>query len=179
MLQPLRGKLIVEVLDDAKRTNSGLWLAGVKQEIPHRGRIVTLGLPYRDKKGKEYPWGIQPSHIVHFKRVWDQEKIKHYILRREQIYAIEHEDKAYAFAEYIIIKKENIETGRIYVPDHFDVKVEKQEAYGIVTSIGRDSKLGLNVDDKIMYFKGEGLSVRIPLQEELWSLKPRAVFAKI
>lgn len=181
MLQPLRGKLLVRVLEDSKRTSSGLYLAGIKEEVPHRGLVIEIGAPYRDLEQREYPWGIQIGHVVHFKRVWGpQEKSEHIVLRREQIYAVEHEDKSYAIGEYILIKKDNpADKSPIFIPDNFDVKVEVQIGYGEVASVGRDDKLGLSVGDRICYFKNEGLSVRIPLQEELWSLKPRAVIGVV
>lgn len=178
MLQPLRGKILVEVLDDSKRTESGLYLAGIKEEIPHRGRVISLGAPFNDKKQIEYPWGFSIGHIVHFKRIWDQNKVKHYILKRDQIYAIEHEEKSYAIAEYIIVRKINNSGSKlIFVPKHFESEVEKQIEYGEVLSVGKDDKLGIIPMMTIMYYKNEGLSVRIPLQEELWSLKPRAILA--
>ncbi len=180
MLKPLRGKLLIEVLDDTKRTESGLYIADNIETIPHRGKVVELGLPYRDKKQREYPWGIQPGHIVHFTRQWDKQKITHYIIRRDQVFAIEHEDKAYAIGEYVIIRKVNeVGDGKIYVPKHFESEVAKQVEYGIVMSVGRDNRMGINVGDKLVYYKNEGLKVAIPLQEELWSLKSRAIIGII
>lgn len=179
-LQPLRGKILVEVLDDTKRTESGLYLSGIKEEVPHRGKVISMGAPWLDRKQREFPWGFQVGHIVHYVRNWDGGKEKHQILRRDMIYAIEYEDKAYAIGEYIIVRKVNeVGDGKIFVPKHFESEVSKQVDYGIVTSVGRDSRLGVDVGDKICFYKNEGLSVRIPLQEELWSLKPRAMIGKI
>ena len=180
MLQPLRGRILVEVLEDNKRTESGLYIAGIKDEVPHRGRVLSLGAPFRNNKGKEFPWGFSVGHIVHFKRVWDQQKIKHYVLKRDQIYAIEHQDKAYAIAEYIIIKKlPNEQRGSIIIPSHLDTFKPDNIDYGLVVSVGREDRLGIQVGDKLMVFKNEGLKVSIPLQEDLWSLKPRAIAARI
>lgn len=180
MLQPLRGKILVEILEDNKRTESGLYLAGIKEEVPHRGKVINMGAPFIDRKGREFTWRFQPGHIVHYKRNWDGGKEKYQILRRDMIYAVECEDKAYAIGEYIIIKKcEEQPTGRIFVPGHFETEVAKEIAYAEVVSVGRDDRLGVSIDDKLMYYKNEGLAVRIPLQEELWSLKPRAILAKI
>lgn len=180
MLQPLRGKILVEVLDDAKRTASGLYLAGKVDEIPHRGLVISMGTPWNDKKGREYPWGFQIGHIVHYKRNWDGGKEKHQILRRDMIFAIEHEDKAYAIGEYIIVRRVNeVGDGRIFVPSNFETEVAKQVDYGIVTSVGRDDKMGVSVGDRLVFYKNEGLAVRIPLMEELWSLKQRAIIGKV
>lgn len=180
MFQPLRGKVLVEVLSDTQRTESGLYLAGIKEEVPHRGLVISIGLPFKDKKNKEFPWGFQTSHIVHFKRSWDFNKVKHYVIRRDMIYAIEYKDKAYAIGEYVIVRKVNeVGDGKIFVPKHFESEVSKQVEYGIVTSVGRDNKMGVEVGNKLIFYKNEGLSVRIPLQEELWSLKPRAMLANI
>ena len=180
MLQPLRGKILVEILPDSQRTESGLYLAGIKEEIPHRGRVVSLGAPYRDRKQREFPWGFQVGHIVHFKRVWDQNKVKHYILKREQIFAIEYEDKAYAFGEHVIVKKLNEVGGSlVFVPAHFESEVAKETGLAEVLSVGRDDKLGLKVGERILCYKNEGLKVSIPLQSELWSLKARAILGKV
>lgn len=179
MLQPLRGKILVQVLEDNKRTESGIILA-IKEEIPHRGLVISMGAPYRDRKCKEFPWGFSINHIVHYKRQWDGRKDTHQILRRDQIFTIECDDKAYAISEYIIIKKcEESMSGKIFVPSHFETEVAKEISYGDVISVGKDDKLGLNVGDKIAYFRNEGLKVSIPLQEELWSLKPRAVIGRV
>lgn len=180
MLQPLRGKILIKVLNDAIRTQSGLYLAGVKEEVPHRGLVVSMGLPYKDKRQREYAWGFQVGHIVHFKRIWQGIKDSHIILRRDQIYAIEHAEKAYGIAEYIIVKKsQESPSGRIFVPNHFETEVAKQISYGEVISVGREDKLGVSVGDKIIMFLNEGLSVRIPLMQELWSVKPRAILGII
>lgn len=180
MLQPLRGRVLVEVLEDAKRTESGLFLAGIKDEVPHRGKIISMGGAYRDRKGKEHPWGISEGHIVHFKRSWDFNKVKHYVIRRDMIYAVEFQDKAYAIADYIIVKKLDDEpTGRIILPHNCEVEVAKQTEICEVVSVGREDKMGIQIGDRLLTYRNEGLAVRIPLQPELWSLKPRAVLAKI
>ncbi len=185
MLQPLRGKILVQILQDNKRTESGLYLAGVVNEVPHRGKVICIGKPYIQQLkvspySREIPWGFVVGHIVHFKRVWDNAKDSHYILRRDQIFAIEHEEKAYAIGEYIIIRRIN-ETvnNKIFVPSHFETEVAKEIAYGEVMSVGRESKLGVGFGDKIIYYRNEGLKVAIPLQEELWALKARAILALV
>ncbi len=179
MLQPLRGKILVEVLPCINRTESGLYLTP-KEEVPHRGRVVEIGLPYRDKKGRELAWGICKNHIIHYKRNWDGGKEKYQILRRDMIYAVEHESKAYSFGENIIVKKTTLEgEGIIFVPSNFESEVSKQEEYGIVISVGREDKLGINIGDKIMMYKNEGFSVKIPLQDELWSLRPKHILARV
>lgn len=181
MLQPLRGKVLVEVLNDSDRTESGLYISGVKDEVPHRGKVIEIGLPYRDKNG-EHMWGFQPGHILHYKRTWDQNKVKHYILRREQIYAVEYNGEAYAFGDYVIVKR--VYTGRIgdstlIIPEGFGVQSNDIEFYGDVISVGRENRMDINVGDRILYQRNEGSSVRIPMKEELWSIKPRAILAKM
>lgn len=180
MLQPLRGKILVEILSDSKRTESGLYISDNAKEIPHRGRVISMGAPFRDRKQREYAWGFTIGHIVHYKRTWDGKKDTHQILRRDQIFCIEYQDKAYGVSEYIIVKRVNeFGGGKIFVPRHFESEVSKQVDYGIVTSVGREDKLGVSVGDRLMYYKNEGLKVNIPLQEELWSLKPRAIIGII
>lgn len=179
MLQPLRGKLLVEVLPNINKTESGLFLTP-KEEVPHRGRVIEIGTLFIDKKGKEWPWGISKGHIVHFKRIWDQKKVTHYIIKREQIFAVEHEGRAYGFSDQVIVKKSVPPlSGIIFVPSYYEMEVAKQQEYGIVISVGSNNRQGINVGDEVMYFKNEGLKVQMPLQEELISLKPRAIFAKL
>lgn len=178
MLHPTRGKILVEILPDETLTKSGLILS-FKDEVPHRGLVLALGLPHVDNKGREKPWGIVEGHIVHFKRVWDQQKVKNYILKRDQIYAVECEEKAYGFGEYVIVNKYTEPSGKIILPVNCELNVEKDTGTGKVISIGRDNRMGLSVGDIILHHKTEGLSVRIPGQEEMWSLKPRAILGVI
>lgn len=180
MLHPTRGKILVEVLADSRRTASGLWISEkINEEVPHRGEVISIGIPAIDKRGKIITWGFQEGHIVHFKRVWDQNKVSHYIIKRDQIFAVEHEGKIYGIGEYIIIKKLNDAGGnKIFVPSHFESEVSKQISKGEVVSVGREDKLNVKIGDIIIYHKNEGLSIKMPLQEELWSLKPRAILAK-
>ena len=175
MLHPTRGKLLVEVIEDPKLTQSGLILS-FKEEIPHRGRILALGLPYTDKKGRESSWGMVRGHIVHFKRIWDQNKVKNYILKRDQIYAVEFGGKAYGFADYVIVRKSPEESqGLIFVPKHFESEVSKETAEAVVISVGKECRLGLQNGDRILYYKNEGLNVMLDGQDDIWSLKSRAI----
>ena len=182
MLQPLRGRILVQVLPGNNVTESGIILSP-KEEVPHRGRVCIMGLPFRDKKQREFSWGLQPSHIVHFKKQWLQqrfEQIEYYILKRDQIFAVEYEGKAYGFSDYIIVKKLNDVGGdKIFVPSNFESQVSKPTEYCEVISIGRDDKLGVKIGDKLIIWKNEGLKVAMPLQKELWSLQPRAIIGKI
>ena len=182
MLQPLRGRILVQVLPGNNITESGIILSP-KEEVPHRGRVCIMGLPYRDKKQREFAWGLQHGHIVHFKKQWLQqrfEQIEYYILKRDQIFAVEYEGKAYGFSDYIIVKKLNDVGGdKIFVPSHFASQVEKETGLAEVVSIGRESKLGVSVGDRLLIYCKEGLKVAIPLKGELWALKSRAVLAKV
>lgn len=182
MLQPLRGKILVQVLPGNNITESGIILSP-KEEVPHRGRICSMGLPYRDKKQREFPWGLNIGHIVHFKRQWQTqrfEQIEYYILNRDQIFAVEYQSKAYAFSDYIIVKRLNEVGGdKIFIPAHFESQVEKETGLAEVLSVGRDDKLGVKVGDRLLIYRNEGLKVAISLIPELWSIKARAVLAKI
>ena len=153
MLQPLRGRILVQVLPGNNITESGIILSP-KEEVPHRGRVCIMGLPFRDKKQREFAWGLQPGHIVHFKRQWQTqrfEQIEYYILKRDQIFAVEYQSVAYAFADYIVVKKLNeIGGDKIYVPAHFESQVEKETGLAEVVSVGRDSKLGVSVGDRLL-----------------------------
>ncbi len=177
MLQPLRGKLHIEVLPEHKRTLSGLYLASNIEEIPHRGRVITLGLPIKDDK----PWQFKVGEIVHFKRQWDN-LVKHGIIKLEDIIAVENGDIISVIGENIMVKRHY--TGKIgdsqviFIPDVHGIRSNEESFYGEVMAVGIDSKFGLNKGDKIHYNRNEGLKVYFN-EEELFVLKPRAILARM
>ena len=67
-ITPLRGKVLVEIIDNEPMSKGGLHIARITKEIPTRGRCIAVGKPPRDKKGKEIDWGIKIGSVCHFKR---------------------------------------------------------------------------------------------------------------
>jgi chaperonin GroES len=59
-LQPLGDRLVVEVLDEAEATASGIVLPDTAKEKPQRGRVLAVGPGARDEHGKH----IEPDIAV-------------------------------------------------------------------------------------------------------------------
>lgn len=186
MLVPLRGKLIVEIIKDEKRTTSGLYIAETVTEIPHKGTITSLGLPWRDDHGKEHAWGLEIGEIVHFVRKWDEYRGNSALLVRKDIIAVSRieensegkEKECFrAFADQIIIRR--VYTGKIgassiIIPDVGAIRSNSEDFYGEVISVGSENKMGIKFGDKLLYERNEGLKCG-----DYWSIKPRAILAKI
>lgn len=182
MYTPLRGKVLVEIISSIKKTDSGLILADNAEDIPHRGRITALGKPFIDKNNKTHEWDIKENEVVHFKRNWDNQKNTHYVLRREDIYAVERCGTIFAVNDLTIVRR--IYTGKIgnssiIIPETFGVQSNYEEYYGEVISVGINDKFGISIGDKLIYGRNEGLSVKLTNGEEYFSLKPRAIMARI
>lgn len=179
-LLPLRGKLLVEIIPDIKITESGLYLAETIKEIPHRGRVVKLGLPFRDNKENIHEWDISEDEIVHFKRNWTNQKDTHYILRREDIFAVERGGCIMAVLDMVIVRR--VYTGKIgastiVIPDGLGIQSNYEEFHGEVIDVGIENKMGIKSGDKLLYQRNEGLSVKLPNGDEYFSIKPRAIMA--
>lgn len=180
MLIPTRGKLIVENIKDDRRTSSGLYIADKIEEIPHKGKIIAIGLKYRDDKGKEKDWHFSVGEIVHFKRNWTSQKAEYFILKRDEIIAVES-GSFRAVMDMIIIKRHYINTiagGSIVIPDSYGAKQNHSDFYGEVFAEGPESKFNFKKGDKIIYSRDEGSSF-IFKDQEYFSLKPRAVLARL
>lgn len=190
MITPLRGKILVENIPDARQTESGLWLADKTEEVPHRGRIIELGLPYMDNKGKIWDWDIEVGEVVHFKRNWTGQKAQYFVLRREDVFAVEplrshtlsNSINLRAVRDMIIIKRvyENrIGASTIVIPKTYGIEENYEDFMGIVICVGSQDKFGISVGDSICYCRNEGLEVKLPSGEIYWALKPRAILARI
>lgn len=75
MLKPLNGRIIAEVISDAKRLDSGLYIADKVKEYPHRAKVISVGGHFRSKKGKIWKSPAKKGDIIHFKR-WKQDSLK-------------------------------------------------------------------------------------------------------
>lgn len=178
MLQPTRGKILVQNISDEKILPSGIILAETIKEVPHRGKVIAIGLPKINDKGVELPWEFNIGDIVHYKRQWTQ-PASNYILLRDDVYAYESYEKLYAPSDFVIVERvytKKIGNSSIIIPETFGVKENYEEFYGLVYAVGSDNKYGLSIGDKILYHRNEGLYVRFN-DKEYFSLKHRAIFA--
>lgn len=183
MFIPLRGKLLVENIPDTKMTESGLYIAQTVKEVPHRGRVISKGLPFMDTKGREHGWDVSIEEIVHFKRNWTGNTQQYILLKRDDVFAVEgNSGIVWAVRDIVIVKR--VYTGKIgnstiIIPETYGVESNLEDFYGEVMSVGKDDKMGIDPGDKILYHRNEGLEVKLPNGEIYFSLKPRAILAKI
>lgn len=185
MIRPLKGKILVEVLSDYKQTKSGIWLAGTQKEVYHYGRMLAVGAPPQDKKGRILSWPYEQGDIVHFKKYsfkkWQDEDFKTKVfLTREDILAYER-GRLYAANDYVVVKidyKEKI--GKFYVPDN--KKQYTANFTGKVVSVGPDVRLDIEAGDEIIILRMEGGGHEgfkvITDSEEYWSVKSRWIYGK-
>jgi len=98
MIIPTRSKLLGEILSEETISEGGIILARTVKEIPRRAKVLAIGKPEIDKKGKELPQVAEVGDIVHFKRnfgtQWQEEieggKFRKYIfLKRDEVTARE------------------------------------------------------------------------------------------
>jgi len=90
MINPARGKIYCEVLSEDTYSKSGLIkLARTVKEIPRRGKVITVGKPEKDKKGKVIAPCAEVGDIVHFKKSfgvhWEKDGAKYVFLRNDEI----------------------------------------------------------------------------------------------
>lgn len=98
MINPTRGKIFAQILSEETITKSGIILARTIKEIPRRARVLAVGAPELDKKGRIIKPVAKVGNIVHFKKGFgvkysvegENGKWKHYIfLKNEEITARE------------------------------------------------------------------------------------------
>lgn len=185
MFIPLRGKILVEILKNKKITKSGLIIAENIKEIPHKGRIISLGKPCLDKNGKEVKIYYKENDIVYFKRKWESPKNDNekemLILKDEDIVAYEDEQGIHAVKDEIIIKRHyegKIGSSSLIIPENIGIRSNHEDFYGLVISVGKDSRMSINIGDKILYHRNEGVQIKIDDQDEIFSIKRRAILAK-
>lgn len=178
MLIPTRGKIIVENIPDTKITESGLYIAETIKEVPHRGRIISIGLPAVDKKGREKEWHFKEGEIVHYKRKWTNPGAELFILLRDDIYAVEGE-MLRAVMDLVIIKRHytgNIGGGSIVIPTTYGVQQNEEDYYGEVIAEGPESHFNFKHGDKIHFHRNEGIEFKYK-EQQYFSLKQRAILA--
>ena len=95
MIIPTRGYTYAEILKEETMSASGkVILARTIKEIPRKARVIAVGKPVIDKKGKEINPPAQVGDLVHFKRTdvgvhYEQEGKKYIFLKNEEITARE------------------------------------------------------------------------------------------
>lgn len=182
MLQPLRGKIVVEVIPDTRRTESGIYLAETIKDIPHRGAVKNTGLPFITDKGAVKEWGFQVGEIVHFKRNWTASQGTMLILKYDEIVAVEGATAMRGFGEYTLVQRHytgKIGDSTLIIPDVEGSRQNLENFFGLVISPGDDNIFELKAGDKILYSRNEGIEVKPSWSEKYFALKPRAVLALI
>lgn len=93
MINPTRGYTYGEILKEETMTESGIVIARTVKEIPRRARVIAVGKPIINKKGKEIKPPAQVGDLVHFKRSfgipYEEEGKKYIFLKNEEITARE------------------------------------------------------------------------------------------
>lgn len=86
---PTRGKLLAEVISDQKVLPSGLILADTIKDTPHCGRVISVGKPGIDRRGREVKPCADPGDVVHFKKqylsFWENKGKKYVFLKNDDI----------------------------------------------------------------------------------------------
>lgn len=183
-MKPLRGKTIVEIIPDPNQTESGLYIHR-KKDIPHRGKVISNGLPSLDNEGKEILLDLRPGDVIHFKRQWQDAKEKALlVIKHSDIIAKEVNGKLQALRDEVVVKR--VFTGTvdqsslIIIPDLDETKSNSMDFYGEVLSIGNKESMGVEVGMNIAYQRNEGLRCEIPNDRtEYFVLKPRAILAEL
>src|SRR5213082_22531 len=67
-LQPLGDRLIVEVLEEAETTVSGIVLRDTAKENPQRGRVLAVGPGSRNDKGELIPLDVAERDEIVFSK---------------------------------------------------------------------------------------------------------------
>ena len=101
-IKPLRNKVFCEILPDEEISEGGIIIVTRLKQIPRKARIIAMGKPPLNKKGKELKWNLNIGDHLHFKKNFgfkysvrgDDGKWKHYIfLRNEEITARETKEE--------------------------------------------------------------------------------------
>lgn len=158
MLKPLRDTIICEVLARTRRLASGLWLAEKIKSEDNKDNVVRC---IEVGEGMDKSWA---GSIVHYKQQFGKkftyESRKLISLKKDEIIAIEKDDKVIAVGSMVIVKLQYAEkSGSIWIPDN--AKQNSGDFTGEVVSVGpeypdKDLKRG----DRIIYLRGEGYRFR-------------------
>ena len=67
-LQPLGGRLIVEVLEEEEMTSSGIVLPDSAREKPQRGKVLAVGSGARNDRGEMVPMEVAVGDEIVFSK---------------------------------------------------------------------------------------------------------------
>lgn len=65
-LKPLSDRVLVEVVEEEQKTQSGIYLPDTAQEKPQRGRIVAVGTGRVSSEGEKLPMNVKEGDVVIF-----------------------------------------------------------------------------------------------------------------
>lgn len=92
-LRPTRGKFLVKIIESEKTSAGGIIIADTVKEVPYRGKVLAVGFPQVDRKGKEIKPYARSGDVIQFKKQYltfaeiDGEKCV--FLKNEDIIGIE------------------------------------------------------------------------------------------
>jgi chaperonin GroES len=91
-LKPLGSRLVIEPVELAEQTASGIVLPETAKEKPQQGKVVAVGPGERDKQGERIPMDVQLGDVVLYGKYAGTEirfnGQKHLILKENDVLAI-------------------------------------------------------------------------------------------
>lgn len=91
--RPTKGKFLVRIIESEKTSAGGIIIADTVKEVPYRGKVLSVGFPQVDRKGKEIKPYARSGDMVQFKKQYlsfvELDGMKCVFLRNEDILGIE------------------------------------------------------------------------------------------
>jgi len=184
MLLPVRGKLLCQVINRDRVLPSGLILPDRQrfEKQDNIARVLGVGDPAIDKKGKPIPTIVRRTDLVHYKEgfckklSYDGRKLV--VLKQEEVIAIERGPEILALGSMVICKLIQEDTiGSIVVPD--SVKQNSGDYYGEVIAVGSEfTDKSIKKGDKVIFLRGEGYRFRTWSREDLIAVKECWIYGR-
>ncbi len=91
-LKPLGNRVLVERIEEAEMTASGIFIPDTAKEKQNKGRILAVGPGKRDKAGNLFPMDVKVGDIVLFGK-WGGNEVKikgkeYLLMKDDDIYGI-------------------------------------------------------------------------------------------
>lgn len=90
--KPLNDKVVIELLEDEEKTESGIILPDTAKKRPQEGKVVAVGPGRLLNNGQRAPMSVQVGQRVVFSKYagseFEYDGKKYLILDEDQIYAI-------------------------------------------------------------------------------------------
>lgn len=90
--RPLNDKVVIELLEDEEKTESGIILPDTAKKRPQEGKVVAVGSGRLLNNGERAPMSVQVGQRVVFSKYagseFEYDGKKYLILDEDQIYAI-------------------------------------------------------------------------------------------